>query len=229
MNPTAIQSRRPYPAIGDVLAQYPIGISRYNALQAKLEKRFSGGAFQASYTWSKSLDLLSTDGGNVANGLDPRRNYGPSDFDRTHQLTLSYTYELPFGQGRKLLNHDDVFSKYVLGGWQLNGITSFASGQPFGVLENDKSNTGGNHTFYADRVCNGNRAVGERTQLKWFDTSCCVQPALGTRAMRAGTSCAWGGSRTGTSRYSRTCRLGRVAHCNSARNSSISSINTRLA
>jgi hypothetical protein len=181
LNPTPIQSRRPYPAIGDVLAQYPIGISNYNALQAKIEKRFSGGAsFLASYTWSKSLDLLSTDGGNVANGLDPHRNYGPSDFDRPQKLALSYTYELPFGQGKRFLNRDDVFSRYVVGGWQVNGITTFASGQPFGVLGVDMSNTGGDHTFYADRVCNGNLPVGKRTQAKWFDTSCFQQPALGT-------------------------------------------------
>ena len=181
LNPTPIQSRRPYPNVGDVNAQWPIGISNYHALQTKVEKRFSGGfSFLVGYTWSKSLDLLSTDGGDLANGLDPMRNYGPSDFDRTHRVTISYTYELPFGPGKRMLNHDDVLSKYVLGGWQVNGITTFASGQPFGVLGVDMSNTGGNHTFYADRVCNGNLPNGQRTQLKWFDTSCFVQPALGT-------------------------------------------------
>jgi hypothetical protein len=181
LNPTPIQSRRPYPNVGDVNAQYAIGNSNYNALQAKVEKKFSGGAsFLVGYTWSKSLDLLSTDGGDLANGLDPRRNYGPSDFDRPHKLTLSYSYELPFGQGKRFLNSDNAFSKNVVGGWQVNGITTFASGQPFGVLATDMSNTGGNHTFYADRVCDGNLPTDKRTQLKWFDTSCFVQPALGT-------------------------------------------------
>ncbi|MBS1853269.1 MAG: TonB-dependent receptor [Acidobacteria bacterium] len=181
LNPTPIQSRRPYPNVGDVNAQWPIGTSNYNALQTKLEKKFAQGAsVLVAYTWSKSLDLLSTDGGDLANGLDPRRNYGPSDFDRTHKFNLSYTYELPFGPGRRFLNRSDVLSKYVLGGWQINGITTFASGQPFGVLGVDMSNTGGNHTFYADRVCDGNLPDSKRTQLKWFDTSCFVQPALGT-------------------------------------------------
>jgi len=180
LNPTPIQSRRPYPALGDVNAQYPIGISNYHALQAKVEKQFTKGAsFLASYTWAKSLDLLSTDGGDLANGLDPRRNYGPSDFDRLQKLTLSYTYLLPFGQGAQFYNHDNPFAKYVVKGWQINGITTFASGQPFGVLAVDESNTGGNHEFYADRVCNGNLPVDKRTQAKWFDTACFTQPPLG--------------------------------------------------
>jgi hypothetical protein len=180
LSPTPIQSRRPYPAIGDILAQYPLGNSNYNSLQVRLEKHVSHDlSFLASYTYSKSLDLLSTDGGDLVNGLDPERNYGPSDFDRTNNFALSYVYQLPFGTGKHFLNRNDWVGK-GLGGWQVNGITSFDSGLPFGALATDYSDTGGDHEFYADRVCNGAIPVGQRTRLNWFNTSCFTQPAAGT-------------------------------------------------
>ena len=178
LQPTPIQSRRPYPGVGDVLAQYNMGNSNYNALQASIRKSFSHGlSFQASYTWSKSMDLLSTDGGDLINGLDASRNYGPSDFDRTHLVVLSYTWNLPFGTGQAIYNHSNFVAKYIVGGWQLNGITSFATGLPFTVGAQDFANTGGNHEVVATRTCNG--ALSSPTVFAWFDTSCFVQPGVG--------------------------------------------------
>lgn len=180
LHPTPIQSRRPYPLVGDVLAQYNQGLSNYHALQSKLQKRFSGGfSLLASYTFSKAIDLMATDGGYVANGLNPRLSRAPSDFDRTHSLMFSYIWELPFGPGKSLMNRQDWFSKYVIGGWQLNGILQLASGQPFSVRAEDVSNTGGQHWFYADRVCDGRLSSDQRTVQRWFDTSCFVQPSPG--------------------------------------------------
>ena len=178
LNPIPLQSRRPYPAIGDVLAQYDIGNSNYNALQAFVRKSFTSGlSFQVSYTWSKAIDLLSTDGGTLINGLNARANRGPADFDRPHMLTLSYTYELPLGPGKTLYNRNNFAGKYLLGGWQVNGVTVYGSGLPFTVLAPDLSNTGGNHASVANRSCEG--TLSDPTVAKWFDTSCFSQPASG--------------------------------------------------
>lgn len=178
LNPTPIQSRRPYPAIGDILAQYDLGNSNYNALQASIRKTFSKGlSFQASYTWSRAFDLLSTDGGEMINGLDPKLNYGPSDFSRPQVLTLSYTYELPFGPGKSIYNRSNWVAKYLVGGWQVNGVTTFGSGLPFMLFAQDFSNTGSNHEFVPTRVCNG--ALSNPTVFQWFNTSCFAQPAPG--------------------------------------------------
>jgi hypothetical protein len=178
LNPTPLQSRRPYPAIGDVLAQYNIGNANYNALQAFIRKSFTSGlSFQVSYTWSKAIDLLSTDGGTLINGLNARANRGPADFDRPHMLTLSYTYELPFGSGKMLYNRNNFAGKYLLGGWQVNGVTVYGSGLPFTVLAPDLSNTGGNHASVANRSCEG--TLSDPTVAKWFDTSCFTQPGSG--------------------------------------------------
>lgn len=177
-HPTPIQSRRPYPAIGDVLAQYDIGNANYHALQASFRKTFSSGlAFQVSYTWSKAMDLLSTDGGDLINAHNPSQNYGPSDFNRTQLLVFNYVYDLPFGPGKHFLNQDNFITKYVVGGWQINGITTYGSGLPFTVSAQDLSNTGGNHEAVANRTCDGR--LSNPTRQRWFDTACFQQPGPG--------------------------------------------------
>lgn len=98
--------------------------SNYNSLQANLTKRFSHGlSFTGSYTFSKALGY--TTGSNVV--LDPfnlRANYGPQDYDRQHVLSVSHVWELPFGRrGKNLMSR-------IAGGWQLNGIFSWATGTP---------------------------------------------------------------------------------------------------
>ena len=178
LNPLPLQARRPYLNIGDVLAQYDMGNSSYHALQAFVRKSFSSGlSFQASYTWSKAIDLLSTDGGTLINGLNARLNRGPADFDRPHLLTFNYTYELPFGAGKPIYGRDNFVGKYVVGGWQINGVTTYGSGLPFTVLAQDLSNTGGNHTAVANRVCDG--GISNPTVYNWFNTACFSQPGSG--------------------------------------------------
>ena len=71
-----------------------------------------------------------TDEGFDADGLNSERNYAPSDFDRPQQFTLSYTYQLPFGSGGRFVNRQDRVGKYLLGSWPVNGIRTYASGQP---------------------------------------------------------------------------------------------------
>lgn len=109
-----------------------IGISTYNALQLGLRKRLSKG-FQitASYTWSHSLDEQS--GLSLFfNGNDPtipHLSYGNSAFDRTHVFITSYLYELP-----KIANAKGFLNQAV-NGWQLSGLVSAQSGNPFNFYE----------------------------------------------------------------------------------------------
>jgi hypothetical protein len=108
------------------------GISTYNALQLQATKRFSHGfMINTSYTYSYTLDEGSALGlffnGNDA--LNLRQNYGSSDFDRTHVVSINYVYQLPkfndfHGTADKLLN-----------GWGITGVTTFQSGQPFSVID----------------------------------------------------------------------------------------------
>src|SRR5579863_262897 len=109
-----------------------VGMSNYDALQVSLNKRLSRGLqVTGSYTYSHTLDEQSGLGlfynGNDPN--NPRSSYGSSDFDRTHQLTVSYVYQLP-----SLANaHGAV--KQLVNGWGVSGVTVLQSGQPYSVID----------------------------------------------------------------------------------------------
>src|SRR5262249_14170116 len=92
----------PFPGLGAVRVVQPIGDAVYHSGQFKLERRFAKGLFVlANYTWSKSIDtvssaLFSSDvTGGVQNIFDPQLNRGPSDWDVPHRFALSYVYDIP--------------------------------------------------------------------------------------------------------------------------------------
>lgn len=113
----------------------------YNALQLSVEKRASHGlTLLANYTWSRSLDDLPF--GEGVSGFDtgysalplnnPKRHafdYGPSGFDHTHVFTGSYVWQIPAFKGSR------GFVQQALGGWEVGGIFSAASGRPITVLQ----------------------------------------------------------------------------------------------
>jgi outer membrane receptor protein involved in Fe transport len=103
--------------------------AKYNALLARLSRRFANG-FQvdANYRLAKSVDELSFEFGGNANQTNPRdlaSERGPSDFDVRHNFTLSGLWDLPIFRNRR-----DFVGK-VLGGWQINGILTAHSGFPW--------------------------------------------------------------------------------------------------
>jgi hypothetical protein len=101
--------------------------TRYDSLQAKLDRRFSNGLlWTTSYTLSRSKDYLN-DAGGLGTPADVSRSYGLSDFDRTHSLVSSFVYELPF------LKEGNSTAARVLGGWQVAGIFVAQSGQPVDI------------------------------------------------------------------------------------------------
>jgi hypothetical protein len=114
------------------------GNSNYNALQLKLDRRFSRGLdFQVYYTWSKAIDdVSSTEGefGNVPSGsriqdsLDTRAERGLAAFDIRHNFVASATYALPTKE-----SFTGVKDK-LLNGWEITGILNSRSGFPFNVL-----------------------------------------------------------------------------------------------
>jgi hypothetical protein len=110
--------------------------SNYNGLQTSLTERPSHGlSFILGYSYSHALDQGSDNRApQASNSLNPRGEYGSSDFDIKHRLTLSLTYAIP---GRKSVAQ-------LLEGWQLNSIITLQTGQPWNVVDtgNDTSLTG---------------------------------------------------------------------------------------
>jgi hypothetical protein len=110
------------------------GSSIMNAVTFRLRKRLANGiAAGATYTLSKAIDDASSIGGSGAvvaqNDLDLAAERGLSSFDQRHRVSGDFTYQVPFGAGKRWFNTGSVAS--ILGSWQLDGNVSFASGTPF--------------------------------------------------------------------------------------------------
>ncbi len=126
-----IGQRTPFPAFGPgMLITYNGGWSNYNALTAKIERRFARGLFfLGSYTWQKSLDLGSTDEFSTISTEYKKWDKGRSTFDVPHRFVASFAYELPFGRGKKFGANIHKALDTLLGGWQTNGIMTMSQGQ----------------------------------------------------------------------------------------------------
>lgn len=117
--------------------------STYHSGQASLSRRFQNGAgFSASYTFSKTLDyvsslhiagpapiLVSGEMDLAQNPFDLRAEHGPSLFDARHRLVANGMLEIAW------FRHSNRFTRAVLDGWQANGILSASSPTPFTVYD----------------------------------------------------------------------------------------------
>jgi hypothetical protein len=185
-----IQSRVPYGNFTPQLATFVNdNNSIYHAMTLKLEQRFAAGLqLLAAFTWSRVIDSVSeiqTQGGTPR--LYPQYNgrrdleRGVGNYDQTRRFVTSVLYELPFGQGRKFLNHGGVVNA-VVGGWQTNTILTLADGLPFtvGCYCGDRAQVGNDRDVHRMDVLSNPMPDGfSKTIYKQFDTSVYRTPALG--------------------------------------------------
>jgi hypothetical protein len=155
--------------------------SSYNALTAKVEKRFSKGlTFLSSFTWSKNIDqggedLLDGDQGPVT-PWDLSRERSLSTLHREFAYVISGVYELPFGKGRPYLTSGP--GRWLFGGWQVGGLLSLLSGMPLGHTINvNNQNLGG--SVRGDYVRSPNLPSDQRSIDQWFDIGFVVPSAPG--------------------------------------------------
>jgi hypothetical protein len=174
---------------GDIQYLENIGISNYNSLQTKLERRFSAGlTLLASYTWGKALtdsvDHLSTSG--AGNGVDVgafrepqdpknrRTEYGPAEFDVTHRFVVSGVWQLPFGRGRAIGKDWSRAADLVIGGWEFSPIFTAQTGLGLTMIQPTVVNIGGERRSRPERIRDGALPSDERTVDRWFDTGAFV-------------------------------------------------------
>ena len=170
-----------YSSVGEIAS---IANSSYNALEASLRKRFSHGlSFLASYTWSHSIDDVSSfnitgsasqpvagENDLAQNPFDLAAERGRSMFDARHRFVLSYQWSLPF------LQHSGNWYGHVLGNWQLNGIVTAMSGTPFTVFDSNDVSLQGQAPEISGFSSNrpnvvGNPNSGPRTATQWFNVN----------------------------------------------------------
>jgi len=129
----APQNYKPYTQFGSINLISNFGHNTYHGGTIRMEKRHSAGlAFNAFYTLSKTINESEGDGGD--NGItfyNRSLEKGRSSTDIRNRFVSVMSYELPFGKGRKFLNHGVL--DHALGGWELTWTQTFQSGQPFTV------------------------------------------------------------------------------------------------
>ena len=138
-----------------------------------MRHQFSAGlSLLAAYTYSKCLD---DDG--WQNILD-RSVKGLCDIDSRQRFVISYIYDLPFGPGKPFLSGVTGPVKQLVAGWQVNGITTFASGQPLtAYMPGDWANVGGG--AYPDLIANPNLSGSKRSPAMYFNTEAFNAPPAG--------------------------------------------------
>jgi hypothetical protein len=138
-DPSVAQALRPFPQYCNTIAglNENKGSSSYHALQLKAEHRFSKGLWVLlSYTNSK----LITNSDNAESLLNPTyfspyevsRNRSLAIEDVPQALNIAYSYELPFGRGKRWLSQGGALNA-VVGGWAFNGVYRVQSGIPFQI------------------------------------------------------------------------------------------------
>jgi len=186
----------PYPQFSSVLFVESNASSSYHSMQFRSERRVSHGlAFLASYTFSKSIDDISSIfGGSVGSGLPQNSqnlsgDRGLSDFNTAQRLSLSFLYDVPF---RHMWAQGPDWTRKLLGGWQAGGILTAQTGPPFTVvlagspaasaaafgnperpdLVGDPNKAG---PVAANPTCQAPDQV--RTQQNWYNQCAFAQPA----------------------------------------------------
>jgi len=176
------QVLRRFPCFNTVsLYRNNVGNTGYNALQLKLEKRFSHGfSGLLSYTWSKLIDAASSVfdasilAGPVANfpvadTFNPRRDRDVSTGDIPHNLVASFVWDLPWGSGRRFEPHG--LAGVLLKGWQLGGIATLQSGAPIPITQVTNFNAfAGFGTQRPDRIASPMLPSSDRRPARWFNT-----------------------------------------------------------
>ena len=181
------QLLKPYPRFTNVtLYRNNVGNTNYNALQAKLEQRFSHGAsFLLSYTRSKLIDeassvfdasILTGPIANfpVADSFNRRLERDLSTGDIPNVFAASFTYELPFGKGKRF-NPGGVVGK-VVEGFEIAGVITLQSGIPLAVTQATNFNVfAGYGTQRPNLIGNPSLPGSQQTTAQFFNVAAFTQ------------------------------------------------------
>ncbi len=133
----SLLSRRPIQGYTGIEVSLPAGFLLYDALQSKLEHRFSNGFYLLnSFTWSHAIDnaaghLDTPNGDNSRIVLgNPQYNVGQSAYNQPLNDTTTLVYDLPYGRNRQWGGGAPLWAQMILGNWQLTATNMATSGQP---------------------------------------------------------------------------------------------------
>ena len=159
---------------------------QYHSLTAMAERHLSQGLyFQGSWVWAR--DIYDLDPGQATeNPFDRKRERAVSIDIPTHRVTTNWIYELPIGKGRPLFGSASRRLNLLLGGWEINGIYSYYSGQFLTPLWTGPDPTGtafttsttpASVTVRPDQI--GDPNTGAQTVQQWFNPAAFTAPQRG--------------------------------------------------
>lgn len=156
----------------------------YDSLTLEAKRKVGQVVFDAFWTWANNLDNYEMLSSGYATQYGPgygvfgdENPYAPLLWNHDHitphqRLVTNVTWTIPVGHGRRYLSGAPGIVDKVLGGWVVNWIGFFQTGQWFSPFfsTTDPSNT---NSFggLPDRIGNGNLPTGQRNVNHWFDTS----------------------------------------------------------
>jgi len=187
---TVGQLLRPYPQYTGVqLAGQGSFASIYHSLQITARRRFAGaGSLLVAYTNSKLISNTDTltswlepSVGAIQDNNNLQGERSLSSQDVPQRLVASYVLDLPFGQGKRFFSNVTGFMNAVVGGWGIDGVTTFQRGFPL-VLANGQANDaalfGAHPRPNVFAGCNKRSGGGTLARLnQWFNTACFSAPA----------------------------------------------------
>jgi hypothetical protein len=161
--------------------QWLEGSNNYNSLQTKYEKLYSNGtSLIVSYTWEKLLgygsdsNLFSSTSyrAPLVPGFGMKGEYGNLSFESQNVLHAGGTWQIPFGSGRRFGNRRGLLD-VVAGGWNLNGILTYQSGQPvtIGCVTSHSASSG----CYAN-LTQASLYSGAKTVSHWLNGAAFMEP-----------------------------------------------------
>jgi hypothetical protein len=139
--------------IGQISGTASNGNQSYNALQAVLQKRLSGGLqYSIAYTYSKcesdAIGYYGAGGQSASqsaywqNLYDKKSEWGPCFYDVAHVGTANVIYDLPLGKNRRFGKSLNPVVNGIIGDWQVSGIVSLHTGFPMTISASDSTKTG---------------------------------------------------------------------------------------
>jgi len=210
---TNTQQYQPFPDFGGFGIIHFGGMSSYNSLQAKLEKKMSKSlSLLATYTWAHNL-TDDSDAGGLSTAVGDRnmaiipwsQEYTNSPYDVRNRFTLNSSYELPFGKGRAYLNHSR-WEDEIVGGWSSSLTFAAQTGTPFSVSPDISTAAGGgaraikvSNPFAAGGVPDTANNPGvqcatqTRTKEHWYNPCAFANPIPGSAIAPVGTPVGTGG------------------------------------
>lgn len=184
---TTPQNYIPYPSFArNATYETTNATSSYNSMQATYEHQTSFGLYLLSnYTWSKCMSDQHTQAEQNQQyraewlpGFGINADYALCDTDAANLVHLAGSYDLPFGRGRMFGSSANKPEDAVLGGWNVNFIYSYESGQPFTI--NCPTATTADFGCFADIVPGQDVYSGPHNATQWLDPSAFAEPPVAT-------------------------------------------------